>query len=159
VKTSITIVGIRAVEITMAQMPGKVHAALRQEVTAIAGEIEGAVRGAEPRRTGKLQSETLSFVDEPTPTSVRGRVKITGARNELIKAAALEYGAHGVGTKKAFGRSQAAMVSSFTGHAQAMASAFSGRPGDIMAHRFLRGSFDPGAVEQRLTRAVNQVQE
>lgn len=90
-----TITGDRAVALRLEQMPSRIHDRLVEAVTSLTARLLARVQASEPRRTGRLLSETVSFIDQ-TPDLVRGRVKISapGVKGELSRAAALQYGAH-----------------------------------------------------------------
>lgn len=77
------------------QLPMALRTNLRATIIRLTDELLARVRAAEPRRTGRLQSETRSFIDE-NDNRILGRVRVLGAGGggPNIAAAALEYGAH-----------------------------------------------------------------
>ena len=96
--------GERDIALRLEQMPQVVHQRLLSRIGALTARLYAAVEEREPRRTGKLTGETVEVIDE-TPDLVRGRVRVAARdRNEWGKAAALEYGAHGSVTVRAYQR-------------------------------------------------------
>lgn len=153
-----TITGDRAVALRLEKMPDDIHNRLVGAVTALTARLLSRVQASEPKRTGRLASETKSFVDE-APDLVRGRVKVTapGARGELGKAAALEYGAH----KPTQVREHTARLSHIFGRAiapmEVIVDRYQRTP-NITADRFLRGPLAQmkDQIMAELQKAVDQ---
>src|ERR1700680_3172919 len=82
----------RALLARFAQFPATLRARLVGPITKVTETLRGRVVADEPSRTGKLKSQTVSFVDQGDGY-VRGRVRVLGDGGHNVKAAALEYGA------------------------------------------------------------------
>ncbi len=108
------------------QLPDVLRDKLRVKIAELTQILLAQVKAREPRRTGRLQSLTRSYVDT-REDFVRGRVTILGgAARHNVAAAALEYGAHRAFTVRSHRRGSA-RVSAYR------------RRANIDAQRFLRG--------------------
>jgi hypothetical protein len=88
--------GDRAVAVRLDQMPERVHGRLSRTIKSLTARLLALVQAREPKRTGQLESETVERFYE-TRDAIRGVVTIAASqRTEYGKAAALEYGAHGM---------------------------------------------------------------
>lgn len=69
---------------------------LKGPIDELTAKMWAAAEAAEPMRTGELRADTREFVDKGEGY-IRGKVKVLGhgGRGHNVKAAALEYGAHG----------------------------------------------------------------
>lgn len=150
-----TVAGDRDIAVRLERMPAIVHQRLVASITSLTERLLGQVRAREPRRTGRLQGETVDRITE-TADLVRGAVTVaTGSGNEHGKAAAEEYGAHGAANVRAFSRS---------GHtpqgnpASQMVEAYTRRL-NIVARRYLRDPLDEmrGAVHDEIERALERL--
>lgn len=154
---SVAIVGDRAVAQRLEQMPARVHDRLVEAITSLTAKLLTRVQASEPRRTGRLVSETKSFIDQ-TPDLVRGRVKVSapGVRGELGKAAALEYGArkptqvseHRARLSHVYGRAISPM--------EVIVDRYQRTP-NVAADRFLRGPLlqMSGQIKAELQKAID----
>src|SRR5271154_4897451 len=90
------ITGDRRVVARFSEWPAELHDALFVRIKALTETLEDRVRALAPSRTDKLKSEIASKVYDD-PQKIKGLVTLEGglSRSEYIKAAALEYGAHG----------------------------------------------------------------
>ena len=133
------ITGDRRIVARFNEWPKELHDAFLVRIRALTSDLEGRVKALAPERTGELKEEITSRVFDD-PKSIKGLVTLEGglSKSEYIKAAALEYGAHGgVEVKRykrtiseAFGRDISPMrigVSAYT------------RIANIDAHYYLRG--------------------
>jgi hypothetical protein len=130
------------------RLPLTLKTNLTTTITTLTDQLRLRVRAAEPRRTGRLQLETRSFVDV-SETAVRGRVRVLGpsGAGPNIAAAALEYGAHQRFQVRAYQRAGGSIaVSAYT------------RRANIAARRFLRGPAEAmhARILAELTAAVDQ---
>lgn len=153
----INVTGDRRIDARFAALPDTVRARLREAMGSIIGELDARVTGSEPVRTGKLRGETRSFVDE-TKDLIRGRVRIVtkgAGAAEGGKAAALEYGAHGLSPVKAHGRTVSNIFGRMVAPTLIMVDAYS-RQLNLPAHNFLRGPLAEmkGDIMERLRAAV-----
>jgi hypothetical protein len=108
------VTGDREVGARFEKWPKEIHDALYQRIVRLTKDLYERVLSLVPERTGELRSEIISKVYND-PESIKGVVTLGGklTKNEAIKAAALEYGAHGRAKVKnykrtiteAFGRS------------------------------------------------------
>jgi hypothetical protein len=151
---TVRITGESEVEHRLDEAPRELHRQLVSRATTLTSRLLGAVRAAEPRRTGKLAGETRMQVDE-TPDSVTGRVIVEATGNEREKALALEGGAHGVGKE---GHRERSAMAAYRARDTRMIEAYN-RPGIIMARRYLRGPFEEmhGEIEAELAEAAHDL--
>jgi len=84
------VTGDRQVALKFDRFPQQAHDRLLARIQALTAELEARVLAAEPRRTGRLHSATISKVYDDQE-KIGGRVTV---RADFAKAAALEYGAH-----------------------------------------------------------------
>lgn len=78
-------------------LPQELLARLEPAIERLTQQMLAEVLAREPERTGALKAATRSFVDKRN-NLIRGRVRILGepgGPRHNVKAAALEYGAHG----------------------------------------------------------------
>jgi hypothetical protein len=91
----IEIVTDRKVALRFDEFPDEAHANLKAAITQVTERLRDMVEGAAPKRTGKLASEIEMRVLD-YPDRITGIVEVRGdTHNEMAKAAAEEYGAHG----------------------------------------------------------------
>ena len=92
----VVITGDRRVVARFSEWPKELHDALLTRIRALTDTLEDRVRALAPERTGKLKEEIISRVFDD-PQKIKGLVTLEGglSKSEYIKAAALEYGAHG----------------------------------------------------------------
>jgi hypothetical protein len=116
------------IKVMFDEFPKKLQANLKRTITELTDQLLVRVRAGEPRRTGRLRTETRRFVDERKDW-IRGRVRVLGpgGRGHNIAAAALEYGAHGTFSVRGY-RRNGASVGGYRRHA------------NIAERRFLRGA-------------------
>ncbi|MDE3038770.1 MAG: hypothetical protein KGJ21_10025 [Pseudomonadota bacterium] len=90
------ITGDRRVVARFNEWPAELHDSLLARIRTLTSALQGRVMALAPERTGKLKSEIASKVYDD-PQKIKGLVTLEGglSRSEYIKAAALEYGAHG----------------------------------------------------------------
>ena len=90
------ITGDRRVVARFKQWPAELHDSLYAKISALTDTLRARVEALAPSRTDKLKSEITSTIYDD-PKSIKGLVTLAGGltRSEYIKAAALEYGAHG----------------------------------------------------------------
>jgi hypothetical protein len=155
---TLDIEGDRRVDVRLEQFPERARAGLARRIDALAGELLARVLAAEPKRTGKLASETgksgvrcgRDFVSE----SVRVAAK-DGA--EARKAGALEYGAskpaavpsHTMRLTHVFARQIAPL--------DVVVAAYK-RPMNMAARHYLRGPLDSmrGEIRDALHEAIEE---
>jgi hypothetical protein len=148
----ITISGDRLVATELEALPERIHRRLVARVTALTDQLLGAYRAGEPRRTGKLRSETVSKM-EVAPDLVRGLVTVAGdSGQDFAKAGALEYGARGSVEVKAFSRAGRTPLGT---PAEQTVAAYT-RQYDIIARRYARGALDDmrSHIESGIAEAV-----
>jgi hypothetical protein len=126
----------RRLMLHLENLPMMLRSNLRVAITKLTDELLAQVRATEPRRTGRLQNLTRSYVDEHED-SVTGRVKVLGGGSaHNIAAAALEYGAHAAVSVKA-SRREGIAVRAYERHANIAARRFLRGPGEAMRARAL----------------------
>ena len=151
------------------KLPDALRERLRATIQTLTDELLAEVKANEPRRTGRLQADTRSFVDV-SEGWVRGRVRIlrSGSAANIGEAAgALEYGAPG--RRGAFRvRTYTRRMTQVFGHpvqAQEIIVHSYQRKAHIRARRFLR---DPAAamlpraraaLEAAVTEAIKDAQK
>jgi hypothetical protein len=118
----------RNVKLMFDRLPMALKTNLRVKITSLVNELLLKVRATEPHRTGRLNAETRSFVDE-RENAILGRVRILGpsGRGHNVAAAALEYGAHRGFPVKSYERRSGVGVRGYR------------RQANIAERRFLRG--------------------
>jgi hypothetical protein len=99
------ITGDRRIVARFDEMPRDIRSALVKRITKLTKRLYGRVRDLVPTDTGKLQKEIIWRVFSD-PLKVKGVVMLQGGltQSEYIKAAALEYGAHGAAHPRAYQR-------------------------------------------------------
>ena len=99
------ITGDREVGARFEEWPKEIHEAIYQRIVRLTQQLEERVLALVPERTGQLRGEIISKVYND-PESIKGIVTLGGklTKNEAIKAAALEYGAHGIAKVKKYRR-------------------------------------------------------
>jgi hypothetical protein len=152
-------IGERRLQALFDGLPDRLDDRLYAAMERIAEQLLGAVHAAEPERTGRLRSETVSFVRK-TATAIVAGVQVAvpaGDRAAHGKAAALEYGAHRPTTvaehwavrSTVFGRAvapEAVLIEEYR------------RRVNITADQFLRGPFAAlqGSIIAELETAVGE---
>jgi hypothetical protein len=91
--------GLREAALRFDKFPQIAHDKLLAEITELTDVLEGRVISGMPRKTGKLASAVIKQVFDDQPRKIAGWVSID--REEVRKAAALEYGATGQANLKA----------------------------------------------------------
>jgi len=137
------------------QMPARVRERLVTVITSLTARLLAAVQQNEPQRTGALRSETQMRVDV-TDDVVRGRVFVAApSAREHAKAAALEYGAHGMVAVRAYQRQGHTPF----GMAAAQVVAAYRRQANIVADRFERTALDAmrGTIKAEITEALESL--
>jgi len=87
----------REVLARLSRLPDELLDRLQPIIERLTAEMYARVIAAEPKRSGALMRATRQFVDRQS-NLIRGRVRILGepgGPKHNVKAAALEYGAHG----------------------------------------------------------------
>lgn len=85
----------RNVTLRFDEFPQQARERLSQVIHSATNRLQGLVRNAVPKHSGRLASEITSRVNE-YENAIVGIVFVKGKnRNDFAKAAALEYGAHG----------------------------------------------------------------
>jgi hypothetical protein len=149
------------VGLSFEEFPAYARDELVKEISGITAELEAAVKGLTPVRTGQLRASIVSgvFADE---TKITGRVSISGQQGSQIfaKAAALEYGAHKAAKVKAHTHLQKLVYGHYMDPRQVLVSAYSRTP-DIIEYNFLRGPL--GAMQSgildRLKGAIDRASQ
>ena len=123
--------------------PLELQARLKPVIERLTEKMLAEVQAREPVRTGALRSETHAFVNE-RPDSIKGRVRIltkqeADPKREAIKAAALEYGAHGTASVSAHAMSLDHVFADPIAPEEVAVDAYQ-RDVNITARRFLRDS-------------------
>jgi hypothetical protein len=129
----------RAVIAHLEQFPAALQRALVPPITRLTGQLLAQVVAAEHSRTGKLRSDTRSFVDVKE-NAVLGRIRILGDGLPNLKAAALEYGSHRSVEVKAHPMQLAHVWGRAMEPRAVMVAAFR-RQTNIAAERFLHDPF------------------
>jgi len=126
------------IRVRFEQLPRDVRIALRQKITELTNQLLRQVKAREPRRTGRLQARTRSYVDE-RKDYVRGRVRVIRgkAHNTAAAAGALEYGAHRSFTVRSHRQRRTAVFGNSMQPQSVMVAAYQ-RRANITAQRFLR---------------------
>lgn len=133
----IAISGDRQVALRFDEFPQQAHEALRAHITTLVADLRARVVAAEPKRTGRLERETVAVVNDGA-NRITGLVRISA---EFGKAGALEYGAHGTAKLKAHYARLDHVYSRLVAPMSVMIAAHS-RQVDIAEHRFLRSGLD-----------------
>lgn len=90
----IGLTGDRQAGLRFEEFPDDLYEDLRQTITGLGDELLGLIEAATPSRTGELRSkERLRIFTDKNRITAYVDVAADG-RAELVKAAALEYGAH-----------------------------------------------------------------
>ena len=121
------------------QFPEFARAALADRISKITAGLDAAVLAAVPVRTGRLQGEVESGV-ENTANRVRGWVSLAGG-SDFAKAAALEYGSHRGINVDAYRRTVTSVFGRAVAPTQQIIAAYT-RVTDLVAERFLRDPLD-----------------
>lgn len=134
----IIIEGDRRVAIKFDELPQGVHDALLARIKELTPVLAGRVRELAPERTGKLRKEIDSGVFDDKDR-IAGAVFVAGeGKQDYVKAAALEYGAHG---KVKVGAHESSLDHVFAARLESplkvMVSAYT-RQANIAAVKFLR---------------------
>lgn len=128
----------RNIALRFEEFPQKARERLGEVITSATSRLQALVRNSVPKRTGRLEMEINSRVNE-YDNGIVGIVYVKGKnRNDFAKAAALEYGAHGSAQVKSH---EARLDHYFSRHVdmlQVMVGSHS-RKLNIKAHDYLRG--------------------
>ena len=149
------ITGDRRVVARFSEWPVELHDALFVRIKALTETLEDRVRALAPSRTDKLKSEISSKVYDD-PKKIKGLVTLAGglSRSEYIKAAALEYGAHGGVKVSRYSRTITEAFGRDISSARINVSAYD-RITNIEARVYLRGGL--ADVEADATAELQQV--
>ncbi|MDE3016330.1 MAG: hypothetical protein KGI29_05335 [Pseudomonadota bacterium] len=149
------ITGDRRIIARFGEWPKELHDSLLARIRALTDALEGRVQALAPERTGKLKSEITSRLFDD-PQKIKGMVTLDGglSRSEYIKAAALEYGAHGGVKVRSYSRTIAEAFGRDISPARINVSAYS-RITNIEARVYLRGGL--ADVEAEATAELQQV--
>jgi hypothetical protein len=159
----IDVPGANTVVARFDELPQDIERRLAGPIAELTHRMLGRAQAEEPDRTGQLRADTRAFVDR-RHGFIRGRVRVVldegGSKTRrgsvaAGKAAALEYGAHGVAKVRAhemmlghlFGRAiepKSVLVEAYTRHVA------------IAAVHFLSDAFDgvPAAFREAVEKAV-----
>jgi hypothetical protein len=136
----------RRLMLHLEQLPMALKTKLKPIIASLTNQLLTQVRSMEPRRTGRLQNLTRSYVNE-REDFIGGRVRVLGGgQAHNIAAAALEYGVKRQAVSVRAYRRESIAVRAYERHTQ------------IAARRFLR---DPAAAmrERALTEIRATVDE
>jgi len=135
---SAVVEGERDVAVRLDTLPDLLHRRLLERFVPLAERMAADERARAPERTGKLRSEIKGRVQE-APDLVRAQVRVeaTGP-GDHVKAAALEYGAHGTAAVRSFERHG---HTPYGAAAEQIVEAYSRRV-NIIERRFARGALD-----------------
>lgn len=149
------ITGDRRIVARFGEWPKELHDSLLAKIRALTDALEGRVQALAPERSGKLKEEIISRVFDD-PQKIKGLVTLEGglSKSEYIKAAALEYGAHGGVKNRAYQRTISEAFGREISPKRINVSAYS-RIADIDARVYLRGGL--ADVEGDATAALQQV--
>lgn len=136
-----TVIGDRGIALKFERIPETIHDRLTKTIRDLTLRLEAAIETQEPQNTGRLRTRTKPFFTDKEQL-IRGVVRVTGNRAEKLKALALEFGAHGTATVKAYTRGSDVAVSQYQRHVQ------------VAEHRFLRGPFD--AMQAEIETAIKR---
>lgn len=133
--------GDRRVEAQFDAIPRALHDDLLDLFQGLVPELTARVQAAAPDRTGKLRSQIKGQVFDDK-TRISGRVAVGGdSGNDLAKAGALEFGAHGTARVSAHEmRLDHLWGEMLNAPMMVMVEAHT-RQLDLMAQRFLRDPF------------------
>lgn len=129
------ITGDRELALRFERFPAALHAKLLQRISGLTSDLEALVESQVPRRTGKLAGEITARIRD-SDASISGIVTLTG---DYAKAAALEYGAHGIANVSAHAARLTHLWGRATGAPLTVEVPTHTRHVNISAHRFLRG--------------------
>lgn len=148
------ITGDRRVVARFSKWPAELHDALLAKIRTLTDELRSRVQALAPERTGKLKDEITSRVFDD-PQKIKGLVTLEGGltQSEYIKAAALEYGAHGGVSVRKYSRTIAEAFGREISSKRIDISAYS-RIANIEARVYLRGGL--GDVEGDATAELQQ---
>ena len=149
------ITGDRRVVARFSQWPAELHDVLYARISALTDTLKDRVEALTPDRTGKLKSEITSKIYDD-PQKIKGLVTLEGglSRSEYIKAAALEYGAHGGVSVRKYSRTIAEAFGRDISPTRIDVSAYS-RIANIDTRNYLRGGL--ADVEADATAQLQQV--
>lgn len=143
--TFITLNGTEVI-LRLDKLGGEFNTRLAAEAHELMEELLGRILAAEPVRTGRLQSQTrASFRD--TDSRIAGIIRPGWRRADAAKAAALEYGAHGIATVSEYERASGVVVAAYQRHV------------NIAAIHFLRDPFEAmqPEIDERLRAVVDDM--
>jgi hypothetical protein len=119
------------------QLPMALKSKLRPTIVALTNVLLARVRASEPRRTGRLQNLTRSYVNE-REDFIGGRVRVLGGgQAHNIAAAALEYGVKRQAVSVPAYRRESIAVRAYERHTQIAARRFLRNPAAAMRERAL----------------------
>ncbi len=134
---SIQVDGSREVELKLLQFPQRLHERLLPLITELTEQLYGAVKAAEPNRSGALSTSTqMKMTDRPT--RITGTVFINA---DFAKASALEYGASRATQVKAHMQRLDHVFSRLISPVEAHVGAYNRTP-NIREYNFLRGPLE-----------------
>jgi hypothetical protein len=143
----------RNAAIKFEQFPEAARVRLVEVITGLTAELNSAVHAAAPTKSGKLQSEIQSFVDQ-TKDRVIGKVKVVAGGNlqELLKAIALEYGARQPTEVRAHSQELTTVFGKKVSPETVMVAAYNRTP-NIAAGNYMRGPL--AAMQPEIIAALN----
>jgi hypothetical protein len=134
----------RRVAAVLEGLPADLLTRLRPTFERLTAELLAKVRAGEPHRTGALEAATQAFVDDIAGVRLRGRVRVLAEPGQKgrynIKAAALEYGAHGPARVSAHERLLDHVYATPIAAEEVMVAAYE-RDVNVTAWAFLRDAF------------------
>lgn len=125
---NIAVVGDRAIALKFGRIPIAIHDRLLQTIHDLTEKLLDRIHDAEPEATGRLKERTRAYFTD-RENLIRGAIRPGSARQDKLKAMALEFGAHGTAHVKAYTRGHDVAVQAYTRHV------------NIAEHRFLRDPF------------------
>jgi hypothetical protein len=141
--------GDRKVEQLFDAFPNSLRPELREVISDEIAQLAARVRAAVPRKTGRLQSEIATALQE-RDSRISGIVHLTG---EYAKAGALEYGAHRTITIHAHSERLDHIWHRLFGMTVEVPTYE--RHQNLEAERFLRGTF--AELQAQITQRLQQV--
>jgi len=125
---NIAVVGDRAIALKFGRIPVAIHDRLLQTIRQLTLRLLDRIHEAEPKLTGRLEARTKAYFTDKE-NLIRGAIRPGSARADKLKAMALEFGAHGTASVKAYTRGNDVAVQAYKRHV------------NISEHRFLRDPF------------------
>lgn len=125
---NIAVVGDRAIALKFDRIPVAIHDRLVLTIHQLVDRLLDRIHAAEPKLTGRLEARTRAYYTDKE-NLIRGAIRPGSARQDKLKAMALEFGAHGTAHVKAYTRGHDVAVQAYTRHV------------NIAEYRFLRDPF------------------